>query len=146
MHSLSKKYATTRTFKINKSPLLKNWLAVIHIIAIVVAFFNALTLTYRLIIIFSIVISFIFYLKRLKNVYWIRYSSLSGWELSYAENVYFPIEILPSTVLTTYLIVLHFKQLNKQKQTILIFKDSLIGDDYRKLKVELKISGLGGSL
>jgi hypothetical protein len=35
-----------------------------------------------------------------------------------------------------------FNQKNKQKQSILICKDALINDDYRKLMVALKITGL----
>ena len=39
------------------------------------------------------------------------------------------------------MIVLHFMQ-NKQKQTILICRDALFYDEYRKLMVALKITGL----
>jgi hypothetical protein len=80
--------------------------------------------------------------KNTKKKYILRFSLLSGWAIAYAENHYHPITITPSTVITRYLIILHFKMQNQQKQAILIFNDALNGDEYRKLVVELKISGL----
>lgn len=80
--------------------------------------------------------------KNIPQKYILRFSLLAGWEIAYAENHYHPITVIPSTVITRFLVILHFKMQNQQKQTILIFNDALNGDEYRKLVVELKISGL----
>ena len=59
----------------------------------------------------------------------------------YTENNFHVIELLASTVVSRYIIVLHFVQ-NKENQTILICRDALFYDEFRKLMVALKISGL----
>ena len=140
---MSKKYEINQTFKIHRSALLIRWLVVLHAIAIVAAFINALDLVYKVIITLMILVSLLIYLKREINFHGllIRYSSGFGWEIAYSENNFYAIEILASTIITRYIIILHFIHNNK-KQTILICKDALFYDEFRKLMVALKISGL----
>ena len=144
MSGLSKKYANTQTFKINQSPLLNKGLIVLHIIAIFAVFLNALILTIKFFIIALVLLSLFYYLKQSLNFKGIsiRHNSEFGWEIIDSENYFNPIEILSTTVLTHYLIVLHFKKQNNKKKTILICRDALENDKYRKLMVELKVSGL----
>ncbi len=94
--------------------------------------------------IIAILFSFLLYLKKQLEFgeIFVRHSSLRGWELADLDGKYYSIEVLPSTIITSILLVLHFKQQSKPKQTILICKDALINDDYRKLMVALRISGL----
>ena len=91
-----------------------------------------------------ILCSLLFYLRRELRFHdlSIVHSMASGWEMSLSGNFFYPVKILASTVITPYLIVLNYKIQNKQKRTILICKDALVEDDYRKLMVELKISGI----
>jgi len=140
---LSKKYAINQTFKVHRSSLLIRWLVVLHAIAIVAAFINALDLIYKIIITAMVLISLYIYLKRENDFHGlsIRHSTEFGWEVAYSENNFYAIEILASTVVTRYIIVLHFMQ-NKKNQSILICRDALIYDEFRKLMVALKISGL----
>ena len=144
MQGLSKKYAKTKIFEINQSPLLIKWLVAIHAIAIFAACLNALELAYKIVIISLILFSLFFYLRRELRFhdFSIVHSMANGWEMALSDNHFHTVKILASTVVTPYLIVLHYKIQNKQKQTILICKDALIADDYRKLMVELKISGI----
>lgn len=90
-----------------------------------------------------VLVSLLIYVKREINFHGllIRHSSGLGWEVAYSENNFHVIEILASTVITRYLIALHFIHNNK-KQTILICRDALMYDEFRKLMVALKISGL----
>ena len=90
-----------------------------------------------------VLVSLRVYLKREINFrgLLIRHSSGFGWEVAYSENNFYAIEILASTILTPYIIILHFIH-NKKKQTILICRDALFYDEFRKLMVALKISGL----
>ncbi len=119
------------------------WLVVIHAIAIVAAFTNALDPIYKVIIAIMVLVSLLVYLKREINFHGllIRHSTGFGWEVAYSENNFYVIKILASTIITRYLIVLHFMQ-NKKKQTILICRDALFQNDFRRLMVALKISGL----
>ena len=114
-----------------------------HAIAIVAVLINALDLIYKVIISLMVLVSLFVYLKREYNFQGllIRHSSGLGWEVAYLENYFYAVDILASTVITRYIIVLHFLQ-NKKKQTILICRDALSYDEYRKLMVALKISGV----
>ena len=140
---MSKKYAINQTFKVHRSGLLIRWLVVLHAIAIVAAFINALDLIYKIIITIMILVSLFIYLKREINFHGlsIRHSTEFGWEVAYSENNFYAIEIVASTVVTRYIIILHFVQ-NKENQTMLICRDALFYDEFRKLMVALKISGL----
>ena len=141
---MSKKYEITETYKINQSPSLIKWLAVLHGLSIFTVFLISFALVYKAMLWGTIIFSFVFYLNRDAefNGMLIRHSSCGGWELADLDGIFYPIKVLPSTVITPYLLIMHFNQQNKQKQTILICKDALINDDYRKLMVALKISGL----
>ena len=140
---MSKKYESSQTFKIHRSALLIRWLIVLHAIAIVAAFINALDLIYKVVITIMVLVSLLVYLKREINFHGllIRHSVEFGWEVAYSENNFYAIKVLTSTIITRYIIVLHFMQ-NKKKQTILICRDALFYDEFRKLMVALKISGL----
>ncbi len=141
---MSTKYASPQLFKVYQSSLLVKALWLIHIIALAATLLSAVVFTSKLVIVVLIAISLYFYLHReAKNSdYAIRHSDEFGWEFAYSDADYNAIDILPSTVLTPYLIVLHIKQQNRKKQTILICKDALKHDDFRKLMVELKMSGI----
>jgi hypothetical protein len=83
-----------------------------------------------------------FYLSSGNNASTIRYSDSIGWEWREQEHVFLQIEILPTTVTSLFLIVLHFKTQSQKKKSILIYKDSMLADEYRQLLVILKINGL----
>lgn len=72
--------------------------------------------------------------------FYIRYNQKFGWQLSFSENDFYTVKILPTTVITPYLIFLHSKSPARKKQFIPICKDSLTAEEYRKLIVSLKIS------
>jgi hypothetical protein len=138
------KFAITQTFKIGQSSTVKTWLVAIHALAIFASVLNALALGYKIILIIFILTSLLVYLwkeAKFKGVS-IRYSSLSGWEMAQKNSVYVPIQILPSTVITPYLIVLHLKTEGNKSPALLILicRDALIGDEFRRLMVALKIS------
>ena len=138
------KYAITQTFKIKSSSLLIKCLVVLHVMAVFAAIFNTLELSYKIIIIALVIISLWRYVKRevAAKAFSIRFSSISGWEVAMLDDSFDAIEILPTTVITPYLIVLNFKMPDKQKHIVLIVKDALTDNEYRQLKVQLRISGL----
>lgn len=115
-----------------------------HVIAILAALTIALTTIYKIVLAVTILVSLIAYLKKENNFkgLTLRHAEVSGWEISLSENQFSSIQILPTAVLTQYLIVLHYKIQNKKKRTIIICNDTMTNDNYRKLLVALKISGL----
>lgn len=138
------KYAITQTFKIKSSSVLIKCLVALHVMAVFAAIFNTLTLSYKTVIIALVLISLWRYMKRemAAKAFSIRFSSISGWEVAMLDDSFNAVEILPATVITPYLIVLNFKMPDKQKHIVLIVKDALTDDEYRQLKVQLRISGL----
>lgn len=147
--NLSKKYAT-RQFNITPSSLLVKWLVILHSLAVIVAIFTPFPIIYKTITIVLVLVSLATSIKKERGSkgFILRYTTAFGWEISDSNQSFKSIEILPSTVLTTYMIFLHHRiddsGINKQKnKAIMIVKDALIDDDFRRLRVELRISGLG---
>lgn len=78
----------------------------------------------------------------------IRHSEALGWEILEGRD-FVTIEILKSTVTTTFALFLHFKHgcqasswTPGHKKTWLILNDALAGDDYRRLIVKLKTTAI----
>lgn len=119
-------------------------LCLLHGIALLAIIITSVAITYKVIIIFLIFYSLFYYSKKAKQCaeLYIRYSQENGWEKAHLENQFESIEILPSTFHCLYFVVLYIKKQNSTKQTILICKDALKNDGFRKLTVELKISGI----
>lgn len=140
---MSKKYETTKIFKTNISILLIQCLIALHALAAIAVFLTPLFFVYKIALLIAVLISLHLNIREelISKKYNIRHSSI-GWEISGGKSDFSSIEILPSTVITPYLLVLHFKQHNQAKQTILIGMDALNGDEYRKLIVALRIFGL----
>lgn len=97
----------------------------------------------QLIISALILLSFIVYVIQANDNVAIRHGLLTGWEWFNLECGFFsPIEILSTTYISRLFIILHFKSQNHQKKTILIARDALPKNEYRRLLVTLKINGL----
>ena len=80
--------------------------------------------------------------------YTIKYSDASGWQLLEGDD-FASIEILKSTVVTTFALFLHFKYASQAqswkagiKKTRLILNDALADEDYRSLIVKLKTTAI----
>jgi len=118
-------------------------LAILHFIAIIAVFINALTMLYKMILTVFILISLFFYIKKEFNFrgLTLRHAASCGWEIAFLEKEFSLIQILPSTVITHYLIVLHYKTQKHKKRAIIVCKDAMTNDNFRKLLVALKISG-----
>ncbi len=139
-----KKFETTTLFEINKSILLLKFLIALHLLSILPVLFTPLALVYKIALIVVIMGSLRIYLikENSREKIFIRHKSVMGWELAGREEKFDLIEVLPSTVVTPYFSILNFKIHENKKQTILIIKDGLTADNYRKLVVLLKMVGL----
>ena len=117
-------------------------IVVVHGLAIIAGIVNVLPFAVKLPLIMAVCFSLI---KLLRQYYFspqnfrISYSGSRGWQFATA-NDYYPIEILGTTVITNLVTILHFKGQDGKKWTILVFSDAVTAEDYRKLKVQLKIS------
>jgi hypothetical protein len=70
--------------------------------------------------------------------YMIRYSEQLGWEIA-RHDEYESVQILKSTVLTVFAIILDVKLQNKERMTLLIVNDALSTAGFRQLIVKLRI-------
>lgn len=118
------------------------WVIVIHALALAAGMANALPAAIKISLFAVICLHLRYTLGRLNaQKYTIKYTDELGWEIS-EENGFCPIDILRSTVVTTYVLFLHFKPKPDTKKTLLILKDSLAEEDYRYLVVKLKTAGI----
>jgi len=138
------RHLSPKVFIIKQSSLLCFSLSGMHLLAIVALYQNKLDFSARVVLVFIVLISLIRHLKRefqFQSVS-IRISSEKRWQISFVDSYFITIEILPSTVISPYFIILHFKQHQKPKQTLFILKDALVDDEFRRFVVQLKIAGL----
>ena len=144
MQILLKKFVTSQLFKIKQSRLFLYLLIINHTLATIACFSNGLAINYQLMTLFMVIMSASFYWRDYKNFqpYDIRHNEAVGWQLAKIENDYQNIMVLPTTVLTAQFMVLHFRFQTGRKQALLIVNDALNTEDYRRLLVELKVSGL----
>ncbi len=75
--------------------------------------------------------------KQIKKVI---YSHEKGWKLFFEGRVLDKVELLPSTVSTRFCFFMHFKDDEGKHHNLMIPRDALSFDVYRKLRVALKIS------
>ncbi len=126
--------------KTKPSDRLKQLLFVMHVLALGSSIANALPIMAKLALLAGIGLHLWFTLNRLKNEQLtIKHTEALGWEIS-DSNDFKPIQILNSTVITTFAIFLHFTD-DAHKRSLLILNDALSEDDYRRLIVRLKTAG-----
>jgi hypothetical protein len=130
---------------IKPSKRLKKMVIVVHSLALAASMANALTIAIK-ISLFAIISFHLWFAVRRLNAekYTIKHTDAFDWEISEGHDFY-SIKILKSTVITTFVLFLHYKLspgtgYPKQgaKKTLLVLKDSLAEDDYRYLIVKLK--------
>jgi toxin CptA len=134
---LPKKHEPPLLVELKQSRKLIQFLVVIHVLALAASIANALPVIVKSVLFIGICIHHWFTLKRVNEQHYkIRHTEGLGWELADGNDVE-AIEIINSTVITTFAIFLHFKN-NAKKQSLLILNDALSDDEYRRLIVRLK--------
>lgn len=136
-------------FAIKPSKRLKRLVIIVHALALLASMANALVFSVKISLWVLIGLHYRFTGRRLtaKKVT-VKYSESLGWELS--EGVGFAsIEILKSTVITTFALFLHYKYssqsllgMSGHKKTLLVSNDALTDKDYRHLIVKLKTTAI----
>lgn len=126
--------------ELKASKQLKRFLVVMHVLALGSSIANALPFIVKLALLIAICMHFGFINKHLKNEQCkIKHTEALGWEISYGNDLK-PIQILNSTVVSVFVILLHFAD-NAHKRSVLIVNDALSEDEYRRLIVRLKTAG-----
>lgn len=128
---------------IQSSAWLRHYLILVHGLVWMACLVNALALSYKLILLGVVGVHFAFsWSRHTKNRRLaIRHSHVAGWEVSLGQG-YEPINVLGSTVTTTFAIFLHFTTRDNVRHNALILNDALLADDYRQLLVRLRTAGI----
>jgi toxin CptA len=125
-------------WEIKPSYRLKTILLASHLLAGAACFANGLALPLQVLLAVMVSLSGWISVKKIDSAHnRLKFSEQSGWELSGNEG-FSSVQVLKSTVITTYIIILRTKSQNKIKSTILVLSDALSEDDFRQLIVKLK--------
>jgi toxin CptA len=137
---LSNKHEPLLLVELKPSKRLKRFFVILHVLALGSSIANALPIIVKLTLLTGICMHFRFMNQRLKNEQCIiKHTETLGWEISNGDD-FKPVQIMGSTVITVFVIFLHFAD-NTNKQSVLIVSDALSEDDYRRLIVRLKTTG-----
>ena len=130
-------------FTLGRSRSLKRTIDCLHVLSIFACWLSELPLVYRLILSLLVVLSWFVQHKvgEAANIL-LRYTVSESWAVSFDGEHYLSINIKPTTVTGSMLTVLHFN-IDQHTRALVIFKDAMSSNDYRKLIVNLKISGYG---
>jgi fatty acid desaturase len=115
-----------------------------HGLAIAASLANALPILYKGVLLTVLVAHLYYAVKRVNHILpSLKYAGASGWQIA-DDSEFESVTILKSTVVTPFAIWLHTSGRTKaglfsgNKNTILIARDTLEEDDYRRLIVKLK--------
>ena len=123
-------------FELQASKRLFQIVMLIHGLALIASMLNSLPLFIKLLVFSAVAVHGYFAFKRSQTQPCLSIEhSETGWRVLEME-----VEILPTTVISTLAIFLHFKTNENTKQNLVIFNDALSSEDYRNLLVRLKIT------
>lgn len=113
-----------------------------HGLAMAACLFNTLPVVLRVLAFAAVVCSFMQSFEQHCNsarVIELRYSDSRGWALGDGIKR-LPISLLASTISTSWIVVLHYRPPQQSKQTLLILRDAVTTEEYRQLRVALRIA------
>ncbi|MGR9046901.1 MAG: protein YgfX [Gammaproteobacteria bacterium] len=140
---MNKNYALSFEWSINASVIQRRLLLVTHSLAVTALLISAIVPVYKVLLVLSITFSGYVYWRAYgpgKGAVTVRYTDALGWELL-VNRQYRPIRILKSTVLTPWVLVLHYRMDDKNRYWA-IFNDALDKKSFCRLTAQLKIAGI----
>lgn len=140
---MSKKSEAALWVDVNKSRYLLAFIIVVHVLVTLSCLLMPVTIAPKMLLIFLPGYSLYFYLKRYKQGFYtftLRHTEEFSWELVEHDD-YSYLRILKSSVLTSFIIILQV-EINKKHRSLLICRDAVSTQTYRKLFVALKIMTL----
>jgi len=146
---MSDKFESDLLLTLKPSKRLKKMVVFIHTLALGASMANALAFAIKISFFAIICINLWLSVRRLNlERYTIKHTEAFGWEVS-EGLVFVSVEILKSTVITTFALFLHYKHGSQSqpsksgyKKTLLILNDALAEEDYRCLIVKLKTAAI----
>jgi hypothetical protein len=131
------------------STRLKQAVIVSHILAITASISNALPIAIQGALLAACAMHCYFNLKGLQNVsVKIKHSDVSGWEIADIGEDFQSVQILTTTVISSFLVLIHYQVQStlgvttKRMRTLLVINDALDQKDYRSLVVRLKTTAV----
>lgn len=124
------------------SPIYRGYLITIHFFAFVCA---AMVLPDALdvIILFCLIISFLFFLEHDQKIISLEYAQKTEWILHCNDDHVLRMQLLPSSVMIRYFLILHFTGENlADKKTLVLFSDLFSHENYRDLRRRVKMGFL----
>lgn len=111
----------------------------LHMVTLGACWLNNLPLLMQIALSAMVLGSGFYQSRKPQTAFYLRYTDQSQWSIALNNHHYQPITIQTTTVISPWLVILHF-QIAQQSFTRLIFSDSLPANDYRRLIVALKIN------
>jgi toxin CptA len=131
------------------STRLKQAVIASHILAVAASISNALPIAIQGALLAACAVHCYFNLNRLKNAsVKIKHSDVSGWEISDTDEEFQAVQILTTTVITSFLVLIHYQVQSalgvttKRMRTLLVINDALDQKDFRSLVVRLKTTAV----
>jgi hypothetical protein len=119
---------------------LRQFIVVVHVLALAACLANALAVMYKIGLIVFVAGHYCRTRMHNKSQAWqIRHDDTKGWQI-WIDGQFQVINILGSTVTTTIVILLHFYSKDRGRQNIAIPYDALPTDDFRQLIARLRTS------
>lgn len=136
-----KKTESTLHFTIGRSRRLKQAVDCLHILSVSACWLNDLPSLYSLSLSLLVTVSWVVqrYACETGRIF-LRYTVTEEWAVSFDGERYLVAKIKPTTVTGRMLIILHFS-IDNRSRALVIVKDAMTANDYRRLIVNLKISG-----
>ena len=135
---MSKQQELPLLLELKPSERLKRLLVSVHGLALAASLISYVPAVFKAVLLVVIGSHLYFAIKHQNRICCkIRHCEGFAWEM-WDGNSFQPVQILNSTVITLFAVILHFKRENAGKQAILILNDALSKDAYRHMIVRLK--------
>lgn len=128
---------------IKQSKRLLGFLILVHFVAFIACFINALPAWVNAIIALTIGVHLFYYYKQFyqeQSNYKLLYSTVTGWRIVRQNKEAEIITIQADTVINKYIVILHYKNQSGRSCRLLIFKDTLTSPEFSQLAVKIKLS------
>jgi len=114
----------------------------IHVLAFLAAWLNPLPVWLRLLLSLSVLLSLWLSYRSKPQIIGIRLQPEGYWLLDSANNTELEASLLGSSIVNPWFVLLHF-QAETRRYSLLICRDSLDVEAFRRLRVALKVTGMG---
>lgn len=132
---------------LKRSKYLLIYSQLVHILTVISVSLLAVSLMIKILLVIVIFISQVLHIYRLgfigkhkKRPIALLNRNKEYWQIRYADNSLTSDLMLESAWITRFAVIIHFKSSNKQRQSLLIFKDVVDKEPLRQLRVQLRLA------